>query len=171
VTIARAITAPCTSSASATAAMQPLFEPGHHERLQRDDDEQRVRDERDRDVDGRPRLAGERHRMRCGGDRRQQRAGGGDREHDRGDCGKRAQHAGEPRGEHREPRGQRQRVDEREVEPRRAHDRLPDRDRVQREREREEHGAGVARARGSLAGARPPHPGGGAVERRDERVQ
>jgi hypothetical protein len=44
--------------------MQPFLEPGHHERLQRDDDEQRVGNVRDRDVDGRPRLGRERDAMR-----------------------------------------------------------------------------------------------------------
>ena len=45
--------------------MQPLFEARHHQRLQRGDDEQRVRAQRDGDVRGGPRLARD-TRTRCG---------------------------------------------------------------------------------------------------------
>ncbi len=71
--------------------------------------------------------------------RRQQRADRGHRQHDGRDAGQRAQHAGEPRREHREPGDERQRVHERKVEAVGTHDRTPDRERVQRERQREQN--------------------------------
>ncbi len=148
-------------------AVQPLLEAGQQQRLQRGDDEQRVGDQRDGDVQRRERIAGVGKAMgTAAGERRQraQRRHGQDHVADGRQLG---QHARESRDEDGQPRDQRQRVHERQVEPVGRQHGAHDRDRVQHQRERGHRRRGP-RAAGRRAAAQPC---GGAVKGGDGQVQ